>query len=227
MRGAGHATLRCLLEGDWSQRQIVVYTLDAGFDVGQWSRQVATALLPSAVQVFSRNRWLTNLRPLSAAALLGACHHLLSRVVPSWLQLLRGKEVARWQDTGVPARRLRWDVVDSDASGDEGGGQRDEEVAEEAARAAPMADWAAFQERQRGNAAAFASRNPGQALLLARYTLSPVVRLFDRMLDMASVKWETRQHFECISSGTPLHTRLAEAHAGSLTSDLFGMCACF
>ena len=52
---------------------------------------------------FPKSRWLTSCLLVSESALLASCHHLLTRVVPFWLKLLRGQNVASFNDASAVA----------------------------------------------------------------------------------------------------------------------------
>ncbi len=62
--------------------------------VDKWARECACALVPRALRIFPRHRWLTSFDGcIDDVTLLACTHNLLSRASPIWLAALKGKDV--------------------------------------------------------------------------------------------------------------------------------------
>ena len=164
--------LRHLLNGDWGSPLVEFYSMAAAVDTRQWARRAAVALLPAAIPMFPRTRWVTSERPLAETTLIASCHGLLARAVPHWLVLLRGRSVpeAAWKDTGTIVDENEdndpWEVC-SAAEDTEHEGEDDpleqhlvgDVVLPAVARAADE-DWSEFNERQRTTTQDFVQKVP-------------------------------------------------------------------
>lgn len=61
----------------------------ASRDLEVWATELVSLLLPRAVPVFQRHRWLSSLQPISEALLLSGVHRILQQAVPERIDQLR------------------------------------------------------------------------------------------------------------------------------------------
>ena len=117
--------LRLCLNGDWRLDAVDVCWPGLPPDKAAWATVVAVTLVPEAIALFPRNRWLQSAQSIMHVMLLANVHNILTHCVPVWLSLLKGSEVK----AAVGSTPCGWDLSDDD---DEGGSRprRDcEEVA--------------------------------------------------------------------------------------------------
>lgn len=111
------------MNGDWASNRIELYSLDDNLNLDEWSEEAAAALLPRAVPVMNRSRWLSSGRPLAEMTLLVACHQLLLRCMAPWLALLHGQPVPAAAFAAAPGPvhvDTAW-VIHTESEAEEGG----------------------------------------------------------------------------------------------------------
>eukprot|EP00974_Lingulodinium_polyedra_P042809 4110423-Lingulodinium_polyedra.AAC.1 len=79
------ARLTLLLTGDLRSNDIDYFSEEEAPDLDKYSKDLVAALLPHAVKVFARHRWLTSLASLQATLLIALCHNIFNRAVVIWL----------------------------------------------------------------------------------------------------------------------------------------------
>lgn len=193
-------------------------------DFGEWALAVASALLPSAPPIFQRGRWLKSVYTLELCALLANLHCLLPRAIVAWDRVQRGK------DSGIQAPprdepiapapvNVNVDALVPWAPEDDAPAAR---FADQHAMR-PGEDFAAFNERQRGDAVAFALRQSVHSELhVTVLTLQPQASLMARMLHVAGDAWQTEALLNANVQGSGIETRMGHYHSGEITSELFG-----
>lgn len=208
--------LETLCNGDWSAKAVQYYTLEPAPDLEAWSQRVARALLPEALALFPRHRWLNTLRPLLDSALLSGCHQILEHIVPAWLS--PGGAAASTQSgqaRGPPqTEKDPWDL-DVDA------GEDLEGLLDRPRTPGKGGDWAKFNEESCGDAARFAASKPFATLAVSSIALRPQVGLMAEMLRVAGQRWKEEQAHLSAQTGAPLLTRLSLAASGEMLGPFF------
>ena len=194
-------TLEACLNGDLSDETILWFAPAGKGDPQKWARDTACALLPSAIKLFPRNRWVLSMGCVAELALLSVCHNLFSRAVAKWL--------------GSPVTSLAGGTGDDyDAAS---GGNLDSIVEHLPPGLTPTDFWSKFNDRQRNDTVKFAQSQPLPLLLLMRISLEPQSKLMQRLLDLSSDGWEERQE-QLAMEGKERKIRMAEAYHGRITA---------
>ena len=191
---------------DWQSDRLVLYVRagaspeEVEQEMEDWAEDVSEALAPTAVKVFARSRWCTSGATAADLFLLCTCHNLAARAIPVWIQLLGGKiDSSIWDDLG--------DIVLESLEGEQ--------------------YWAAFNDKQRGDALRFARAPTTTAnVVLWHKCMIPSVILMDRCLHQASEEWNRSQAQDGSISGDRKYVIL-ECMKGNLTAGFFSMIISF
>jgi hypothetical protein len=192
------------LQDDWTRQEIRVYVgtyvsnTEAALKqyIDDWADDVTEALVPCSVKVFACHRWCTSAATSGELLLLMLCHNILTQIVPAWLAAIGfSSKATLWDDLG--------EIVLDELEGD--------------------AYWAAFAEKQRGDALRFvrSSMSPIGCALWHK-CLQPAVRLMDLLLRFASESWDDND-MQDAAKGLPRAYRVVEAATGRLTSGISEM----
>jgi hypothetical protein len=176
--------LERLIASDISEDTIYVYPgHEAAFDKMEYAEKLANAVLPKAVPLMQRRRWMSSTVPISECALLACAFNLLSRALPYWVCVLKGKDPGP-----VPLEKpgSAWDILDDAAVA--GQGQQDQiaELVEDSTISPPPQDWSAWNNKQRSDTVLFAKSDPGPILIIARVTLQSQVKLLTSLGNISS-----------------------------------------
>lgn len=204
------AVLQNNLRGDITSDSTDIYMIvppgaDPGTILQEWAFDTEAALLPAAHKTFSRHRWPTGLSTVQGPALLSACHRLLQRAVPLWLQSLGRK---------VPAAAGQGGAVRSAE------GEDHDEVVNLPAGADPQRRWEQEAARARTDALTFANSEPTVSLLLFLTTMQPQVKLMQRFLFEGSAEWDLKQERQALETGARTW-RVVEVFIGASTGGFF------
>jgi hypothetical protein len=214
--------LKALLHGHPSSLFVEWHDPDPNADLDKWARLVARTLLPGGVPIFNRNRWIRNLASLGCFGLLLNFHRLLQRAVPLWLANARGKPLVAVRPDREEADDLvadnTWEPSEDEQEGCEG--QAD--LIDRQSRKQPGEDDAAFNKRQKTDAASFAESLTADAdLTVLVLVLGPHAHLMDRMLKLSSKEWELKALVQAQENGGSMRTRIQMYHNGAVTADAF------
>ena len=94
--------------GDIRSSRVDVYGVDRSR--GEIIDIIVKALVPRALKIFPRQRWLTCDDSVREAALLFGFHHIFARAVPLWLDSLKAAEQKKAIADG-DANGAGWDLV--------------------------------------------------------------------------------------------------------------------
>lgn len=173
--------------------------------------QVARALLPSAVPVFPRHRWVTSRQTFSEVALLATL--VEGRVFAEAVQLWLGRVRQRPVESDHSSRG--WDFAAIDFGtwslpelGEGGEAEKRTEADDE---------WAARNRQAKADAVAWSQTLPGAALTVITCTMEPQVRLMAGFLFDASRAAEWSRLVQS-SKGQPAHSPVAKAFSSDRTA---------
>jgi hypothetical protein len=178
-------SLKHLLRGDIRSKPIPVYVdgpVAAESEKGmivRFSKDLARHLLPRAIEMFPRHRWMTSIVSLKQIGLLASVHDLFVSAVPRWIPKLRGQRQGNVVRLPV-AVPDGWDV-EADDEEPARGKRKKQQVQLAASEGGPppasaVVDWTAYNEKQRGNVLVFASTQPKGRLVLACIVLGQLVK---------------------------------------------------
>ena len=181
--------LRALITSDTAFSRCTFYTTGPPPSKAAWARAVARNLLPSAVPVLQRARWLLNEESFAAAALLHNTFNVLSRAVPRW--------IAHMRQEAPPPAVAPWDAI-SDSEPEEPADWR----------SATGIDWKLFHSAQEHKTGRWARATQTRwDLLVATVAFQPLTKLLHAVLDVESEDWLSRAERRAWGSGQPPHCR--------------------
>ena len=122
-----------------------------------------------------------------------------------WVQLLRNRPLPSLSYEAAPSDPWRIEHEDGD----------DRDVGSTRPQSGDTADWAAFNEKQRGRSETLARSNPGPTMAIAVATLDPQVWLLAGMEKLASTAWGEKQAWHA-AQGMPMRCRMSEMQSGTL-----------
>jgi hypothetical protein len=176
------ARLDRLLTSDIRSDEIEFHTRVPNPDLDKFSKELATALLPQAIEVFPRHRWLTKLTSLHNTLLLVGVHNLLRRTVEAWL----GKGSKRVQKVTVVDP---WEELLQNPGADNKDPD-DEELLNRPRGPGKGGDWTKFNEGVRGDVLVFSRSEALENLTITVVALRPQVALMARFLQVSGRKWK-------------------------------------
>jgi hypothetical protein len=183
--------------------------------VSDWARDVATALLPSMLKVFTRHRWCSSREISSEVMLLCLFFNVLQRVIPLYLVALGKKlPLTSWQEfeeSDIVIKMLEGLETLESNGGSTGNTKTDDKVAL----------WVAFNEKQRGSAMRLARNSFLTAgSCLWHVCLAPFIDLMFVMLDLCSDEWEKYQQARAVLLKNR-DFRMVQAAKGIITDKFF------
>jgi hypothetical protein len=189
------AVLEARVKDDWQTPDISIVVASGVSDdevevqIAAWCEEVASALVPSHLKVFARNRWCTSSPTSGDLFLLSLCHGLLKDVIPVWLRSFgHTASTSCWDDLG--------EILLDDLEGE--------------------AYWAAFNSKQRGDAMRFSqAARTVPCIALWHKTMQPCVRLVDAFLRYASDDWDNNE-MQDVACGLPRTFRTLDAANGKI-----------
>jgi hypothetical protein len=167
--------------GDVREESIAHFGNMSGTDI---AKAVAAALLPRALPIFPRHRWLSSAECIAEASLLFNWHHIFARAVKAWISD-QHKE--------------------TDAGGDFRPDHHNQEalvpISEQLQQQGSAADRAKENARNRSGLKNWVESNPGKPLLILLLSMRPQVKLLSRYFREAGVAWDKNQHIAMMLSG--------------------------
>jgi hypothetical protein len=170
--------LASLLTGDLTSDTIEWYTRQERPNQAQYAAELAKALLPEAIAIFPRHRWLDKLGSVYNCFILARCHGLLRRATPLWL----GKRSAKKNDVDP------WSPPEPSSGG--AGGEDFEQMLNQPRGPGQGGDWTSFNEKIKGDAYNFSQSDAAQSLTIVSVALGPQVNLMRGLLKIAGTSWK-------------------------------------
>lgn len=209
------------LHSDLTRRDIIWYTLDAAPNMERWPERAARALIPSSLEVFNRNRWLSKTTAWREVSLLGLTHDLLDELGPAYIAELKGQKMPWEIRPKIVPRHLRPDAWEAEIKALQDEVKPEELSIDRSRKPNAGEDWAAFNERNRGDAFAFFQSRPTSTLVVSCRVLQTSIHLFQKLLSIGSEQWEEKQFGVALQTKSPILTRMQIAAELTLTDAFF------
>ena len=179
-----------LLTSDVREQQIHLRVPGGKLDIQAWSENVAQALLPGAVPLFPRHRWLNSVQPIASYALISNIHNVLPVAGELWL----GASAASSRNAAPAVVEDQWALDDSDDEKHKSSGGDIVPAVGPVAQAAQGVDssqlWMAFNKQQKGKAKRWCASQPRDRLLALIVSLDLGLAVLRGIEYVASDRWQ-------------------------------------
>ena len=202
--------LDALLQSDIRQNRILVYNNSRPFNVKAYVKDLAKALLPKALPIIQRGRWLNNEDAFAGLLLLSKVHNLFPRVAQRWVHRLAGRKARHVSSEQSEEAAL---VLEPDSD--------DDKAAQEGPKKLPDGgvDWAEYNARQRGTVLILASLDPKEDFTVICTMMKPAIQFMQEAQHISSEDWQNKQ-FANTLEGKVGGFRIHRAALGTLCTDL-------
>jgi len=179
--------LEKLIRSDIRLEHIIFYKRGGATpeEIWQFSKDLATGILPRRIGTLRRQRWLTTTRPLKETGLLGCCFHLLDRVLFHFFRRMRGMA----QLSMAP----RVHVVLDDALSD---GEDEQPERGPPVNADGSPNWAAWNKSQQRTVERFRRSKPSGGLTVVALSMDPICVLAQWVVHVHSEAYDLEQRSE-------------------------------
>ena len=192
-----------------------------GADIWDWATKLASSLLPSAIAVFPRHRWIQALHPFMEYSLL-QLHNVFHRAVPIWFDIIAGKNSGAMpcnSVSDVPHLVTSWELHPSDEEDDAHDVVAVAEPACDAAKLKPRAVTVEEKAAAKMSTKKFAAAQPRMELMVGLITMRVSTGLLHKIETLASEDWDRRQWSQFAATGT-CSSRMFEAWKGEMAEGI-------